>query len=76
MKNINIVEFNKEFNREYAFLYNNDGNIAGYNEAINEFDEFLKTHGSFVGKFAEYRKDFITSDREAVAFMFALEKFI
>ena len=74
--NINIQAFLKQFNKEYDFLYEND-NVAGYEEAVNAFDEFIKTktNGNFVGEFAKYRCDFISSDREAAAFMFALETF-
>ncbi len=68
---IDIVKFLEVFNREYEFLYDN-GNVAGYEEAIDTFDEFVKTHGDFVGEFVKFRGDFISSDREAAAFMFAL----
>lgn len=71
--NINIDRFMYQFNKEYNFLYENDDNVAGYMEALNAFDEFLPEHKDFVAEFVEYRKDFISSDREAVAFMFALE---
>ena len=43
--------------------------------AITAFDEFLPTHKEFVGEFVKYRGDFISSDREAAAFMFALSVF-
>lgn len=42
-------------------------------DAVEAFDEFLKKHKEFVREFAKYRGDFISSDREAAAFMFALE---
>ena len=38
-----------------------------------DIDDFLKEHNDFVGEFVRYRGDFISSDREAAAFMFALE---
>ena len=47
--------------------------MAGYEEAVNSFDEFVKTHGDFVGKFVKFRGDLVSSDREAAAFMFALD---
>ncbi len=74
--NINIQEFKKQFDKEYDFIYENKDKVAGYEEAVNAFDSFLKTNSSFIGKFAKYRMDFISSDREAAAFMFALENFI
>ena len=47
--------------------------MAGYEEAVNSFDEFVKTHGDFVGEFVKFRGDLVSSDREAAAFMFALD---
>ena len=70
---INIHEFLDRFNEEYEFLYNAKDRVAGYREAVTAFDKFLKTNREFVGEFVEYRKDFISSDREAAAFMFTLE---
>lgn len=71
--NINIDQFLKQFCKEYAFLWDNYDNVAGYREAVNAFDEFAPRHKDFVGEFVKYRQDFISSDREAAAFMFALE---
>ena len=73
MTNINIKAFIKQFKKEYNFLYENNNCVAGYYEAVAAFDEFVSAHGDFVGEFAKYRGDFISSDREAAAFMFALE---
>jgi hypothetical protein len=71
--NINIKRFNKYFNREYDFLYNNRDKVAGYTEALDAFNKFIVKNSGFVGEFSKYRGDLISSDREAVAFMFALE---
>lgn len=74
MKNIN--EFLAAFNKEYQFLYDSEDYVAGYSEAVETFDELIKTKEefkSFVIEFAQFRQDFISSDREAAAFMFALE---
>lgn len=73
--NINIEQFLREFNDEYNFLYENDY-VAGYEEAIEEFDNFAKQNGSFIYEFVKYRGDFISSDREAAAFMFAMGKYM
>jgi hypothetical protein len=70
---INIAKFNRQFEKEYNFLYDNHDNVAGYQEAVTAFDNFLKTHNNFVCEFARYRNDIISSDSEAAAFMFALE---
>lgn len=69
---ISIHEFIDYFNDEYEFLYDHSDNVPGYREAVNAFDEFVKGHGDFVGEFAKFRGDFVSSDREAAAFMFAL----
>lgn len=31
---INIAEFEKQFNKEYEFLYGHNDNVAGYREAV------------------------------------------
>lgn len=74
--NINIHEFLKEFNKQYSFLYDNNDNVAGYDEALEAGDEFIKQNPEFIGEFVNYRGDFILSDREVVAFMFALDNMI
>lgn len=77
--NINIEDFAKQFNKEYEFLYDNNNNVAGYKEAVETFDKLLDTNESFqklVGEYANYIGDFISSDREACAFIFALETFM
>lgn len=76
--NIDIEQFTKQFNKEYKFLeykflYDNDDYVAGYREAVEAFDNFVAEHAEFVGEFVDYRRDFVSSDREAAAFMFAME---
>ena len=70
---INIYKFLEQFNKEYDFLYENDF-VAGEDEAVAEFDRLIKNQSfaSFVGEFIRFRGDYISSDREAAAFMFAL----
>lgn len=72
---INIHKFNDQFKKEYDFLYDNNDNVAGYEEAVNAFDDFISSpeNQKFVSEYVKYRQDFISSDREAAAFMFALE---
>lgn len=74
--NINIEQFTEEFRKQYSFLYNSDGYVPGYDEAVEAFDSFIEKHADFVGEFVNYRHDFISSDREAAAFMFALDLLI
>lgn len=73
--NVSIEKFAEQFKKEYEFLYDNYDRVAGYNEAVDAFDAFIQDEqrAAFVGEFAKYRQDMITSDREAAAFMFALE---
>lgn len=72
-KEINIKEFLEKFNDEYTFLYSSNGSVCGEKEATRAFDNFSKQHGDFVREFVIFRGDFISSDREAAAFMFALD---
>lgn len=72
MKKVNLSAFAKQFAKEYNFLYDNCDNVAGYQEAVTFFDGFAKHHAAFIGEFVKYRGDFVSSDREAAAFAFAL----
>lgn len=76
MKNINIHEFLEKFNIEYDFLYENGDHVAGFREAVDAFDTFCKDNSKFVSEFVKFRGDFISSDREAAAFMFALDTLV
>ena len=69
---VNIYLFARQFDKEYAFLYEHEDRVAGADEAVRAFDEFVQRHGDFVAEFSRFRGDYITSDREAAAFMFAL----
>ena len=71
---ININEFFKQYVAEYEALYDTQGYICGFDEAVEAFDAFLPSHQEFVAEFSAYRGDFISSDREAAAFMFALDR--
>lgn len=72
--NINIKTFAKYFSEEYNRIYNNHDNVEHYEENIARFDDYIKENNEFVKKFAEFRGDFISSDREASAFIFALDR--
>lgn len=76
VKNINIEKFTEEFEKEYDFLYENNDRVAGYNEAVEAWESFAKNHKKFVREFVLYRGDFLSSDREVAAFMFAMEKYM
>ena len=72
---INIHKFNEQFVKEYTFLYDNYDRVAGYVEAVQAFDDACQSEEfcEFVRGYCKYRGDFISSDREAAAFMFALD---
>lgn len=70
--NISMEKFCEQFQKEYNFLYDCRGYVAGYDEAVSAFDRFQIDHADFVREFAQYRGDVVSSDREAAAFMFAL----
>lgn len=62
-----------QYNKEYDFLYDNNDNVAGYNDALNEYDKLIKNNNfrQWLQHFVNYRKDLLISDREVVAFIFA-----
>ena len=68
----NLLE---KFNQEYQFLYDHEDNVAGFQEAVDAFDMDLQNSNfkKLVQEFVQYRKDVISSDREAAAFEFACE---
>jgi hypothetical protein len=69
-----IEKLYKRFVEIYGFIYDSKNDVLGYDFMIDYFFSWLKKSGEFkaiVNEFAEYRKDVITSDREAAAFMFA-----
>ena len=68
-----LPTFLDRFRDEYEFLYEARDRVAGYDEAVAEFDNMIaasKNFAKFVREFAAYREDPVTSDREAAAFMF------
>lgn len=71
--NISMEKFCEHFQKEYNFLYDCRGYVSGYDEAVSAFDRFQADHADFVREFAQYRGDVVSSDREAAAFMFALD---
>lgn len=59
---ISIEKFYDKFTEMYEFLYDNYDRVAGYSEALEEFDDFLSKHTSFVVEFAKYRGRMIFGD--------------
>lgn len=72
------IDYNRllsQFGKEYNFLYDNHDNVAGFREAMDFFDNYIKTEIGLavVSQFSKLRQDIIASDREATAFAFALD---
>lgn len=73
--NDEIKKILNKYNQEYNFLYNNHDKVAGYEEAVRAWDEYIN-HPDFrelIGKVIKARHDMFTSDREIGALMFALD---
>ena len=69
---VDIKTFVERFEKEYAFLYENGNEVAGYYEAVEAGDEFIRNNPEFVEEFCNCRGDLLTSDREVAAFAFVL----
>lgn len=68
---LNLELIAEMFNENYDFLYNNDVDtyvLSSLFDAFNKKEKF----NDLVCKFNAKRHDFISSDREAAAFMMAL----
>ena len=73
---INYQALLDQFNKNYDFLYNSKAYVAGYDEALDYFDNTVRKNtvlSDILCKFVEFRGDILSSDRECVAFVFSLE---
>lgn len=73
---INYQELLDQFNKNYDFLYSSKDYVAGYDGALDYFDNTVRKNtvlSDILCKFAEFRGDILSSDRECVAFVFSLE---
>lgn len=72
--NVDIKELYQEFKEEYNLIYNSDGYIPRYSDAVKAFDNFVEEEDSIdiVCDFIAYCHP-IDNDFEAAAFMFAME---
>lgn len=75
LDNISMDELSNQYEKEYTALYesSDEKNVDGYSNALEKGMTFFNEHGDFVGNFARYIGDCVASDREVVAFMFALK---
>lgn len=74
---IHIDDFLLKFKEMYAYLYECHDAVDDFQKAVTIFDTaFRKRRPLFVGEFCKYRGDYISSDREAAAFVFALNEIL
>lgn len=67
-----LYEFLKPgIEKMYQYLYVSGNNVENYTDAVNAFDVFSKRNPEFIKAMVNSRQDFISSDREAAAFMMA-----
>lgn len=75
--NLNIHEFAKLYSDSYSWLYEQDSTGEFTQEFAWTFTELMhknKSFKRFVQDFVRYRGDFITSDREAAAFVLTMDR--
>ena len=71
---MNIKKLYKNFTAAYNFIYDHENKVPGYYMMIQLFENELKFDEDFqkaLDEFNAYREDFVSSDREMAAFMFA-----
>lgn len=67
-----IVEFAREFDTIYTMLHDSDVSPADYSDAVTAFADG-EYPVNVLEAFNDYREDYVSSDREAAAFMMALQ---
>ena len=72
---MDFSKFLDRFKENYNFLYNNNDHVAGYYEALDYGEKIIHEKPDFVGEFARFRGDFLSSDREVAAFGYTLADF-
>lgn len=75
---ISVQDFGKYFGQVYTRLYENDcaGIDCNYKAEAALFDELIKELKPVLTVFNTYRMDYISSDREAAAFIITLKHYI
>lgn len=76
---VDMKKLQDAFTKHYSRLYrtHDDNDSKEYREAVKKFDQKSKNDPEFsaiVQQFTNYRCDFISSDREAAAFVMALDE--
>ena len=74
---VDLGELLDSFGDEYERLYDADvaGELVdGYHEMLEYGDQLIRECKDLICAFAQYRGDFLSSDREVAAFGFAVSK--
>lgn len=72
-----LKKINEQLAREYDKIYELEEKgkkVPGYYIALHAWDYFFEWNEEFVCEITKLRGDMLSSDRECVAFMFAMEK--
>ncbi len=72
--NIDIEDLLEKFDEKYEFLYTSDDVLPNYYDLVDAGDMYIRNNRDFVAKFVALRGDYISSDREIVAFVLALNE--
>lgn len=80
IKMIDMRAFTEEYRKQYDFIYEVEGKggqVAGSREALDYFEnDKTEEETEILVRFANHRGDFVSSDREVIAFMFTIDKFL
>lgn len=77
-ENATIEEFNKQFEFDNDLLYDAEeiNDKLDYSDKVKLFDNHIEEFKPIINSINQYRSDFISSDREAAAFIMAIDFFI
>lgn len=74
---VSMDKFLKEYNKQYGFLYSSNRQgltVAGEKDALYYFNNCMTNKDKQILKeFSMYKMDILSSDREAIAFIFTLD---
>lgn len=71
---VDLEKLLKDFSEEYERIYDARDEVEGYHEMLEYGDRLIDECKELCVSFAEYRGDFLSSDREVVAFGFAVSR--
>lgn len=67
-----LKQFDEIYKKQYSVLYSQKQDTTAYTKALSEWNNFCMQNEQFVSAYIQYRGDYLSSDREIVAFMFAV----